>query len=79
MKESLLDGTPKIATEKHLKLPWFGGRKCFKCGLCENKFKLDDQFRFIYANFSKSPATMGNFFVCKNCDGENKALLIKRF
>ena len=62
-----MDGKPRIATEKDLNLPF---RKKFQCNLCGHKFKVGDQWRFIYANAEGSNGS-GNFTVCSGCDGDD--------
>lgn len=68
-----LDGKPFIVTDgdistfKRIKKP-------YHCKLCGHKFAAGDTARWIYANGTPGACT-GNFFVCKDCDGETSDVI----
>lgn len=57
---------PVIATEQHLKTPWGGNARNFRCGFCGYSFRVGDRFRWVYTN--DIPGCGGNPFICKKCD-----------
>jgi hypothetical protein len=65
------DQKPRIATEKDVKGSWGCGKngKFFRCYFCGHKFKVGDQWRWVYSN--GTTGAFGNPIVCKNCDGED--------
>ena len=64
---SFTDQKPRIATEQDVTAPWAGAKngKYFRCYLCGHKFKVGDQYRFVFGQ------TLGNFMVCQDCDSED--------
>jgi len=66
-----------IATEKHLKAHWLGGKpgEFFRCALCGYKFKIGDLFRIQYTN--DTPDAWGNPLVCVVCDGTKEEIVAK--
>ena len=73
-KESWLNGKRQIIDQDGL-TKWKTVRRKFGCLLCDHQFKVNDGFRFIFANFHDSPFHYGNFFVCDACDAGSKTLL----
>lgn len=67
---SFTDGTPQTVTEKHLRLPWSGDPKNFRCTLCGHAFKVGDIFRFFRGYLYNRP----NFLVCVACDNEDEII-----
>lgn len=78
------DQKPHIATEKDETASWSGAPegKRFRCYLCGHKFKVGDQFRFIFGYDPKTKhgdfivegkeRSTTNFLVCEKCDtGDN--------
>jgi len=66
------DQKPRIATDEHVKARWCAGApgEKFRCYLCGYKFKVGDQWRWVYNNGPDKPCN-GNFLVCEKCDGED--------
>jgi hypothetical protein len=69
---SFTDGKPRIATEKECQAPWGGvkGGKRFRCYLCGHRFRVGDQYRWVYTN-SIPGHYDGNPMVCVRCDGDD--------
>ena len=77
------DQKPRIATDEHVKARWCAGApgEKFRCYLCGYKFKVGDQWRWVYNNGPDKPCN-GNFLVCEKCDEdgwirENKGDIIE--
>jgi len=77
MKNNFTNQKPFIVEEKHLTLPWNGGKngKYFRCGLCGDKFITGDIIRWVYTNDVQGAG--GNPFVCERCDGTREEILKK--
>jgi hypothetical protein len=61
---SWTDQTPQVATVEHLRLPWNGSPKNFRCYLCGHAFVLGDRWRWVFC-----PRGGSNFMTCERCDG----------
>ena len=72
---SFTDQKPRIATEKDVNAAWSGRKSNFRCGFCGHKFKVGDQWRWIFTNDMKDAG--GNPFVCQSCDADNETLRAK--
>lgn len=72
---SFLDQKPFIATEKHQRAPWAGGKngKYFRCYLCGHRFQIGDIVRWQYTN--DTPGAYGNPLICKQCDGPKDKII----
>lgn len=69
------DGKPFQVDAERLK-SWKKVKKWFGCLLCCRKFKEGDTARWVYANFSGSSFSRGNFFVCPQCDVGDTGCLV---
>lgn len=73
MGDSFTNGKTRTATAKDLSANWSGyddGRN-FRCYLCGHFYQVGDRWRWVYANFPKSPVRIGNFTVCDGCDDDD--------
>lgn len=71
---SFTDGKPQIATEEDCQARWSGRKpgERFRCGLCGYKFKVGDQWRWLYTNsLGNGGIYCGNPLVCASCDDEH--------
>lgn len=76
MSDEWHQGIPTPVTEKHLKLPWSGNPKNFRCHLCGHRFVVGDTFRMVFTNGMKTATgerrAGGNPLVCEVCDGPDE-------
>lgn len=68
-----LDGKLHEVEEEHMRLPWNGSPKNFRCYICGHKFKVGDQFGFRVTN-----ERGGNFMFCGECHGEDGSQLTEK-
>ena len=68
----LFDGF--VATEKHVKAPWNGNKKNFRCAWCGHRFEVGDHVRAVYTNTSapENRYIQGNPLICSDCDGPDE-------
>lgn len=57
-------GVQTVVTEQHMKLPWSGSPKNFRCYLCGHRFQLGERFRMVFVERGPS-----NVLACADCDG----------
>ena len=68
-----LDGNLHDVTEEHLRLPWSGSPKNFRCYICGHKLEIGDQFGFCVTS-----APGGNYMFCGECHGEDGSELVAK-